>query len=282
MNAEQVQRARTFLSLHQGPKTLVLPNAWDVASARIFEEAGFPAIATTSAGIAFALGYPDGESLPLGELLDVVARMSRALAVPLSVDFESGYGDRPEDVARNTTRLLEAGAVGLNLEDAAKTGERALVDPSLLKDKIRATRAAAQELGVPLVINARTDVYLAAIGAPESRLERAVSRLNAYREAGADSLFAPGVSDRETISELVRLVKGPLNVLAVAGTPPISELEKLGVRRVTVGSGPMRATLGLLQRIARELRDDGTYASFLGGAVSYVDANRFFGERPKS
>ncbi len=276
MNGEQVERAKAFLSLHQGPKTLVLPNAWDVASARIFEQAGFPAVATTSAGIAFAFGYPDGESLPLSELLGAVARMSRAIALPLSVDFESGYGARPEDVGRNATKLLEAGAVGVNLEDAAKTRERELVDPSLVADKIRATRAAAREAGVPLVINARTDVFLAGIGPPESRLEHAVSRLNAYRDAGADSLFAPGVFDRETISELVRQVRGPLNVLAVSGTPPIRELEKLGVRRVTVGSGPMRATLGLLQRIARELRDGGTYASFLEGAIPYPDANRLF------
>src|SRR3990172_2728544 len=236
MDMEHVQRARKFLELHQGPKTLVLPNAWDMASARIFEEAGFPAVATTSAGVAFALGYPDGESLPLDELLEVVAGRSRALLVPLSVDFEAGYGARPEDVARSAGRLLEAGAVGLNLEDSAKTGERVLVEPSLLADKVRATRAAASDVGIPLVINARTDVFLAAVGEPESRFDHAVRRVNAYRDAGADSLFIPGVSDRETIAELVRQVKGPLNVLAVAGTPRISELEKLGVRRVTVWS----------------------------------------------
>ena len=282
MNAEQAQqalRARKFLELHQGPRTLLLPNAWDVASARVFEEAGFPAVATTSAGIAFALGYPDGERVPLDELLEVVARMSRALRLPLSVDFEAGYGARPEDVARSTRRLLEAGAVGLNLEDSRKSDEGGLEEPSLHVEKIRAVREVGESFGVPLVINARTDVF-AAVGEPESRLDHAVRRVNAYREAGADSLFVPGVSDRETIVELVRQVKGPLNVLAVAGTPRISELEKLGVRRVTVGSGPMRATLGLVQRIARELRDEGTYSSFVEGALSYPDANRLFRRPP--
>ncbi len=276
MDVEQTLRARRFLELHQGPKTLVLPNAWDVASARIFEQAGFPAVATTSAGIAFALGFPDGEKLPLGELLGVVARISRALDVPLSVDFEAGYGARPEDAARSTRRLIEAGAVGLNLEDSRKSEEGGLEEPSLHVEKIRAVREVGESFGVPLVINARTDVFLAAVGEPESRLDHAVRRVNAYRESGADSLFIPGVSDRETIAELVRQVNGPLNVLAVAGTPRIGDLEKLGVRRVTVGSGAMRATLGLVQRIARELKDEGTYSSFLDGALSYADANRLF------
>jgi 2-methylisocitrate lyase-like PEP mutase family enzyme len=276
MAVEQALRAREFLDLHQGPKTLVLPNAWDVASARIFEEAGFPAVATTSAGVAFALGYPDGERLPLEELLEVVGRISRALEVPLSVDFEAGYGARPEDAARSVRSLLEQGAVGLNLEDSRKGEQGGLEEPSLHGEKIRAVREVGADFGVPLVINARTDVFLAAVGEPESRLDHAVRRVNAYREAGADSLFIPGVSDRETIAELVRQVKGPLNVLAVAGTPRISELEKLGVRRVTVGSGAMRATLGLVQKISRELKDESTYWSFLEGALSYPQANRLF------
>jgi len=279
MNAEHSQQAlhaRRFLELHQGPKTLVLPNAWDVASARVFEDEGFPAVATTSAGIAFALGYPDGEKLPLEELLRVVARIRQAVKVPLSVDFEAGYGARPEDVARSVRRLLEAGAVGLNLEDSRKSEDKGLEEPSLQVEKIRAVREVGEDCGVPLVINARTDVFLAAVGEPESRLDHAVRRVNAYRDAGADSLFVPGVSDRETIAELVRQVRGPLNVLAVAGTPRISELEKLGVRRVTVGSGAMRATLGLVRRIAAELEDEGTYSSFLEGALSYPEANRLF------
>jgi 2-methylisocitrate lyase-like PEP mutase family enzyme len=254
----------------------VLPNAWDVASARVFEEAGFPAVATTSAGVAFALGYPDGERISLEELLGVVGRISRALEVPLSVDFEAGFGARPEAAARSVRRLLEAGAVGLNLEDSRKGEQGGLEEPSLQAEKIRAVREVGESFGVPLVINARTDVFLASVGEPESRLDHTVRRVNAYREAGADCLFVPGVSDRETIAELVRRVDGPLNVLAVAGAPRISELEELGVRRVTVGSGAMRATLGLVRRIAAELKDAGTYSRFLDGALSYAEANHLF------
>ncbi len=266
---ERTLRGRRFRELHQGPKLLVLPNAWDVASARIFEEAGFPAVATTSAGVAFALGYPDGEALPFADLLDTVVRIVRSIEVPLSVDFEMGYGARPEDVSRNVEDLLEAGAVGINLEDRG-------LELEALVEKVRAARSASERARVPLVINARTDIFLAAIGKPEDRLAEAVRRANAYRDAGADCLFVPGVSDRETLGELVRMIKGPLNVLAVAGTPKISELEAMGVRRVTVGSGPMRATLGLVQRIAAELKEWGTYSSFLEGAVPYLDANRLF------
>lgn len=275
---EQAARARSFLELHQGPKTLVLPNAWDVASARVFEEAGFSAVATTSAGVAFALGHPDGERLGLDDLLEVVSRIAGAIRIPLSVDFEAGYGRSPEDVEANCRRLIQAGAVGLNLEDSGKGRREPLVDASFHMERIRAAREAGKAEGVPLVINARTDVFLAAVGEPASRLEHAVLRLNRYKEAGADCLFVPGVSERETIAELARQVKGPLNVLAVLGTPPISELERLGVRRVSVGSGPMRATLGLVQRIARELKEEGTYTSFLEGALSYPEANRLFGE----
>jgi 2-methylisocitrate lyase-like PEP mutase family enzyme len=272
---EQASRAKDFLELHQGPKTLVLPNAWDVASARVFEEGGFPAVATTSAGVAFALGHPDGERLGLDDLLQVVSRIADALRVPLSVDFEAGHGRSPEDVEANCRLLIEAGAVGLNLEDS-RMGTPELADPSLQVEIVRAAREAGRAEGVHLVINARTDVFLAAVGEPESRLENTVLRVNRYLEAGADCLFVPGVSDRQTIAALVREVKGPLNVLAGSGTPPIAELERLGVRRVSVGSGPMRATLGLVQRIARELKEQGTYSSFVEGALSYPAANGLF------
>ena len=269
---ELARRALRFRELHQGPKIFLLPNAWDVASARIFEEAGFPAVATTSAGVAFSLGFRDGQAIPLDELLKAVERISSALEVPLSVDFESGFGDRPEEVERNVRRLLEAGGIGINLEDGVS-------EPSRHVEKIQAAREAGESLGVPVVINARTDVFLYALGEAATRFGETVRRVNAYREAGADCLFVPGVSDRETLGRLVREITGPLNVLAVAGAPRIDELETMGVRRVTVGSGPMRATLGLVQRIARELKDQGTYTSFVDGALSYPDANRLF--RPK-
>ena len=259
------EKIELFRRLHAGPKILVLPNAWDVASARIFETAGFPAIATTSAGVANSIGYADGERLTRDEMLEVVGRIVRAVGIPVSADVEAGYGDP----ARTAQALIELGAVGMNFEDS-KSGS--LVDPAQQVKAIESIRAKSD-----IVINARCDVYLRNSGGDPAKLfEQTVERLNAYRQAGADSLFAPGVRDPETIGKLARAVGGPLNILAVAGTPPIAELERLGVRRVTIGSGAMRATMGLTQRIAQELRDQGTYSSFTDGALDSASANRLF------
>jgi 2-methylisocitrate lyase-like PEP mutase family enzyme len=263
-----------FAALHRGPKTLLLPNAWDVASARIFEDAGFLAIGTTSAGIANSLGYSDGQRISRPEMLDVLGRITRAVRVPVTADMESGYGDTPEDIAETTRQVLAAGAVGMNLEDSSGPDSNSVADLDLQKDRIRAAVEAAGHAGIPFVLNARSDIFLHAVGAPETRLARIVERLNAYAEAGAQSLFAPGITDRETIAQIARAVRGPLNILATAGTPPLSELETLGVARVSLGSGPMRATLGLLTRIARELRDQGTFDRMTEGAMTYADANR--------
>lgn len=269
MGTTQSERAQLLRRLHQGPEILVLPNAWDVASARVFEESGYPAIATTSAGVAAVLGYPDGQHIPGGEMLEMVGRIARAVAVPVTADVEAGY----EDAVTTAQAVWSAGAVGLNLEDTIGEGDESLADLTVQIETIREIRAAVPEM----VINARTDIYLAGVGVSESRFERAVERANAYREAGADCLFVPGVRDAETIGRLVRTIKGPVNILATAGSPPIAELKQLGVRRVSVGSGPMRATLGLLQRIARELKDDGTFRTMTDGAMTYADANRLFG-----
>ena len=259
------KKIELFRKLHAGPRILVLPNAWDVASARIFETAGFPAIATTSAGIANSIGYADGERLTRDEMLEVVGRIVRAVAIPISADVEAGYGDP----ARTAQALIELGAVGMNFEDSKSGG---LVDPAQQVKAIESIRAKSD-----IVINARCDVYLRnSSGDPAKLFEETVERLNAYRRAGADSLFAPGVRDPETIGKLARAVSGPLNILAVAGTPPIAELERLGVRRVTIGSGAMRATMGLTQRIAQELRDQGTFSSFTDGALDFASANRLF------
>lgn len=252
-------------ALHQGPRLLVLPNAWDVASARIFEEAGFPAIATSSAGVANCLGYADVQRIPPGEMIWMVKRIAGAVSGPVTADLEAGYGD-PVATAR---AALDAGAVGMNFEDSQADGS--LVDMQVQVKWIERIRSAAD-----IVLNARTDVYLMAAGDPATRLERAVERLNAYRKAGADSLFAPGVRDAETIGRLVQAVNGPLNILATAGAPSIPEMERLGVRRVSLGSGPMRASMGLTQRIAKELREQGTFRAMTEGAMDYITANRLF------
>lgn len=270
----QVERTRQFLDLHHGQKILLLPNAWDVISARIFEDAGFSAIATTSAGIANSLGYADGQKLPRGEMLAAVRRIVESVQVPVTADMLAGYGVTPEEVASTVHEVLSAGAVGMNVEDSIDGRPDALTDLNLQNERIRAAVEVAERAKVPLVLNARTDVFLHAIGPPETRLTHAIERLNAYRDSGARCLFAPGVTDKGTIAQLVRGLSGPLNVLAMPGTPPVAELSQLGVSRVSLGSGPMRATLGLLVRMARQLRDEGLFTLMTEGALPYTDANR--------
>lgn len=269
----QSTKAELFRSLHRGPKILVLPNAWDVASARIFEEAGVSAIATTSAGVAFTLGYPDGQKIPREEMLAVVARIAARVKLPVTADVESGYGKRPEDAAQTAVEAIQAGAVGVNLEDADHENERALVELPLQLEKIHAVTEAGSRLGVALVINARTDVYLEQIGTPETRYDETIRRLSAYRDARADCLFAPGIRDVETIARLVRDLRHPLNILVGPGSPPIPELQKLGVARASLGSSAMRATLGFAKKIAGEVLSSGTYST-LEDAPPHLDVNR--------
>ena len=275
-------KAERLRQLHHGPHLLVLPNAWDVASARILEEMGFPAIATGSAGVAAVLGYPDGQRIPRGEMLDMVARIARAVRVPVTADMESGYGTTAEDAARLAKELIAAGAVGLNYEDVTGDNESSHVELGLQTEKLRKLREASDSLGVPLVINARTDIYLLPIGPESTRFERTVERLRAYREAGADCLFAPGVGDPALIARLVRALQGPLNILVSApGCPSLPELEKLGVARASFGSSVMRAALGTLRRVAREALDTGTYKCLRDGIVPYDELQRILA-RPAS
>jgi len=270
---EQKSKATTFRGMHRGPKVLLLPNAWDVASARIFENAGFGAIASTSAGVAFSLGYPDGEKISREEMLARVGRIARTVKVPVTADVEAGYGSRPEDAARTASEVIAAGAVGMNLEDATHDPAHPLEELSRQLERIRAVREAALKTGVLLVLNARTDVYLLKVGDAGKRYDETVRRLAAFRDAGADCVFIPGLSDAETISRIVRDLKCPVNILAGPGSPSVRELQNLGVARVSVGSGPMRATLGLVARIAQELKTAGTYSALEGG-MPYADVNR--------
>jgi 2-methylisocitrate lyase-like PEP mutase family enzyme len=273
-NKKQADLAGHFLELHRGSMILVLPNAWDVASARIFEDAGFPAIGTTSAGVAFSLGYPDGQKIPRREMLAVVQRIAEAVAVPVTADVEAGFGSTPEEVADTAREVIAAGAVGMNLEDGVEGKPDLLADVNRQKEIIRAVLEAGESAGIPFVLNARTDILLYGIGPAETRLARTIERLNAYHLAGAPSLFAPGVKEKETITQLARGIAGPLNILATVGTPPVAELQHLGVARVSVGSGPMRAALGFLGRMARQLREEGVFTMMTDGALPYADANR--------
>ncbi len=272
----QADKAIQFRQLHRGTSVLVLPNAWDVASARILEEAGFPAIATTSAGIAFSLGYPDGQRISREEMIARIGRIARAVKVPVSADIEAGYGSSPDEAARTTRELIEAGAIGMNLEDASDRRDQPLLNLQLAVAKIKAVREAAAQLRAPIVVNARTDVFMLPGGNPDADYAEAVRRLVAFRDAGADCVFAPGLKDADTIGRLAKAVECPLNILAVPGAPSISELGKLGVARVSIGSGFMRATLGLLRRAAAELKSDGTWG-VLADAMPYADVNRMLG-----
>jgi len=273
---EQKAKALAFRAMHRSGKILVLPNAWDVASARVFEEAGYGAMATTSAGIAYSLGYPDGQKISREEILARVGRIARAVKVPVTADVESGYGPRPEDAARTAREVIEAGGVGMNLEDGSDDVSKPLAELSLQLEKIRAVREAALKTGVLLVLNARTDVYLAEVGAAKRRYDETLRRAVAFRDAGADCVFVPGLRDPETIGRLVKDVKCPVNILVGPEWPTIADLEKLGVARVTVGSAAMRATLGLVHRIAKELQMTGTYSALEGG-IPYADVNRMLG-----
>ncbi len=264
MNKELVRKAEALLRLHQSDRILVLLNAWDVASARVFESAGAHAIGTTSMGIAASAGYPDIQQIPFSRMVDAVSRIAGAVNLPVTADMEAGYGDTPDEVASSVTRVIHAGAVGINIEDGTGNPSSPLIDISTLADRIGAIRKAATDLGIHLVINARTDTYLTTPGSPGTRLAETIERCNAYAQAGSDCVFVPGGLDRDTIRELVREIQAPLNVVAnpaisIPVVPDIPELEQLGVSRVSVGSGPMRAALALTRRIAAEVLNEGSY-----------------------
>ena len=273
------EKANLLRRLHQGPKILVLPNAWDAASARLFEEAGFPAIASTSAGIAFTLGYPDGQIIPRDEMLFMLRRIIASVNAPVTADIEAGYGAHSVKEVLTTMRgVLAAGAVGINLEDVADDGV-SLVNIDFQSDKIEAVRSVGAADGVLPVINARTDVFAIASIPEEERLAIAIERGNRYLGAGADCVFVPFVKDAATISALSQGIHGPLNILALPGGPSALELEKLGVARVSVGGGPCRAAMAFTRSVAKELHEFGTYTRFTENTMSYADANHLFSQK---
>jgi 2-methylisocitrate lyase-like PEP mutase family enzyme len=220
--------ASQFRDLHNSSELLILPNAWDAGSARLFEDAGTKAIATTSAGVGWALGYPDGNTLPVEKLAALISAITNAVHVPVTVDFEAGYTDDPKKISHNLKPILDAGAIGINIEDGEGT-------PELLARKIEQVRKTADGAGVKLFVNARTDVYLNGVGKPESWVEETISRAASYRSAGADGLFVPGMTEESAIKAVAGEIKLPLNVMALSGLPTAKELTKLGVRRLSAG-----------------------------------------------
>ena len=273
----QQEKATLLRNLHKKGDPLVLVNAWDAASARIFEEAGSKAIATTSAGLAQSLGYPDGQKLPWKELVEALRRIVRVVRLPVTTDIEAGYADSEDELQRNIEELIDAGAVGLNLEDAIPGDKKKLYSLGQQTARIKTVRQAANGRGIPLVINARTDTYwIGAIQPEESRIQQTIERGRAYLRAGADCIFIPGASDLRVIAQFVEQIVAPINILAVKGAPSIVELARAGVARVSVGSGVFRAAYTKAKQAAEQALHQGAHASFTESAIPYPEFNRLF------
>ena len=270
--------AARFRALHArgSDPILVLPNVWDAVTARLVEEAGARALATTSAGVAWALGYADGQKIPRDEMLGMVRVLARAVRVPVTADVESGYGaGTPEDTAETVRGVIEAGAVGVNLEDAPGRDGAAVVDAEVHAERIAAARSAARDAGVELFINARTDTYLRKLGADDgARFEETVRRASLYLTAGADGIFVP-LAPADVIARLAKAIDAPLNVIAGPGSPSIAELREMGVARVSLGPGLARTALAHVRRVATEVLGAGTYES-MREQVASPEVNALF------
>lgn len=274
----QRAKAENFLAMHSAPDLLALCNTSDVATSRIVVEAGFTAVATSSAGVAWFLGYRDGEAVSRDDMLSMVRRIADRVDVPVTADMEGGYGPTPEDVAETVRQTMAAGAVGLNIEDADHAAGRSgpLLDFDLSVNRIRAGREASGDTGVHMVINARTDGFLKG-GTGDETFAEAVRRGNAYAEAGADCIFVPGVRDAETIGVLCREIDAPVNILAGAPSPPLPQMKELGVARVSIGGLLSLATATLARNTARELLDTGTY-SFAKDVILHPEMNKLMSD----
>lgn len=263
----QRDHAAQFHALHAKGELLRLPNAWDAGSARLFEACGARAIATTSAGLAWSLGYADGNCVPVRALADAAREIARVTSVPLSVDAEAGLAKDPATVGETVAALLAAGAIGVNLEDGS--------DPAaLLSAKIEAAKRAGARAGIALFVNARTDVFLKRLVPKERAQEETIARGLAYAAAGADGFFVPGLADPETIRAVAAAVDLPLNLMLVPGLPKPRELQALGVRRVSAGSSIAMAAYSLGRREALALLGDGEPSA--AADLGYAEMNALF------
>jgi 2-methylisocitrate lyase-like PEP mutase family enzyme len=265
-------RAKTFTALHVPGRPVVLPNAWDAASACIIERAGAPAIATSSAAVAWSLGRADGNVMSRDEAVGAVARIAGAVELPVTADVETGYGEGDEALATTVRALIDAGAVGVNLEDS---GGDPLWPVDVAAHRVQVARAAADEVGLPLYINARTDVYLAQVGEPEGRFDEAVRRAEAFLAAGASGIFVPGVADLAVIAQLTGAIAAPVNILVGPRSPSVAELARAGVARISTGSSLGASVLGVLRRAVTELLATGD-VGVLAGGIPYGDLNEMF------
>lgn len=271
----QKEKAELFLKLHHDDEVLVILNSWDAGSSKLVEACGFKAIGTTSMGVAASLGYPDCQKITFKELLNTVKSIVKSVSAPVTVDFEGGFGNNIDVILKNTEKLIQTGIVGINIEDSIALNPN-LLETDKFCERLRAIRELSNSMGIHLVINARTDVFLAQSGKPEERLTEAVKRGNKYREAGADCIFVPNVTKSDKISLLVKEIDAPVNILANptngAGLPPgINELRELGVARLSVGSSVMKATLKLVRNIAEGLLLNGSYDNLLHSSTPVED-----------
>ncbi|MFJ1625680.1 isocitrate lyase/phosphoenolpyruvate mutase family protein [Streptomyces sp. NPDC088190] len=265
MPTTQLDQARLFRSLHTPTAPLALANAWDVASARVIEAAGASAIATTSAGVAWSLGAPDGDVLTRDAALKLIARIVAAVEVPVTADIEGGFGSDAAEVADAIAGVIAAGAVGINIEDGPRP-------PAELARRLDGARQAADRAGADLFVNARIDTFLLGLGDPDTRLKETLARAHMYVDAGADGVFVPGVTDTATIATLAGEIFVPLNIMAGPGAPAVAELGAIGVARVSLGSGVAQAAYAAARRTAQELFGTGGYDSLADG-IDFPELN---------
>ena len=265
-----MSQATTFKQLHAGPQILVLPNAWDAASAALMEDAGAQAVATSSAAVAWAHGYADGDLLPVPTLLAAIGEIARVLKVPLTADIEGGYSDDLEALSETVRGVIAAGAVGINLEDGVR-------DPALQARKIEAVRKAADQAGAGLFVNARTDVYLRGLAQGEAALAETLRRAELYRAAGADGIFVPGPVDEALLGTLAREIALPLNVMGRGGAPSAARLQTLGVRRLSSATAPFRAAYAALGRAMSAFLESGDADALAQAGQGLTDLNKRFG-----
>ena len=270
---EQKERAKSFYAMHQSEKMFVLPNVWNVGSAYVFEKQGFKAVATSSAGIAYDLGYPDGEDISFENLLEVVKRITARISIPLSVDFERGYGESVQEVKENAKRLILAGAIGCNIEDGLPNGDLLPVD--LQVEKIQALVELKRDLGIDFVINARTCAYWLNVGDDDEKMTVASARGNAYAKAGADCIFIPGAIDELVIAKLKANIPAPINIILNGECNDFDKLEEIGVRRLSVGSAPVRYIYNEAIKMASDLANN-EVKPLIDNAFTYGKANEYF------
>ncbi len=277
----QKDKAQDFRGLHHRKRILILPNAWDVPSARVFENEGFPAVATSSAGLVVSLGYPDGEVVGRDEFVAAVERIARVLSVPLSVDIVAGFGKTTREVVATVKAILKAGGIGINIEDFVHATKK-LYPVERQVENVKAIRKLGDAVGIPLVINARTDALRYGVGDEEVKFEEAVRRATAYRDAGADCVYPMGMIDSDSIRRFVKEVDFPINVMVRKGLPSVNELERLGVARVSFGPSASYAAMGLLKRASKEVLEKGTYQNLIDGAISFDELNSLAIPRPEA